>query len=542
MLSRFSQIFNSFSKKERLIFAGSALVFLIAGIWLLTFFVQKNTVLAPLKGGEYTEGVVGQPIFINPVLAQLNSVDSDISELVFATLKDMSDSISPGEDKRTYTVRIKGDIFWQDGQLITSDDVVFTIRAIQDPDINSPLASSWKGVKVERVSERELKIMLPAAYAYFDSILSRLRPIPKHIFENIPFTNLKLSSYNLEPVGSGLFKFSTLEKRRDGFVKQFSLIENEDSFAGEPYITSFVIKMYADEDELIDAFNSGDIDGMPLSNASKLPDVLIPYQLQKIRMPKYYAVFLNSSQNPLLKEKSVRTALDLATDKNKIVADVFDGLALPISGPVILNSAQNNFSTERANEILETNGWKLTDEGIRASEDGTKKLEFTLAVYPSPFLIETAKILKSDWEKIGVKLNINNASLVSFNDDIIKTRNYEMLIFGNIYGENMDPYSFWHSSQKFHPGLNLALYENKNADFLIDLIRNAFDENERQDNLQKLQALISGDQPAIFLYSPYYLYVANKSLKGFDEDYLALPSDRFFNAKGWYIKTSRVIK
>ncbi|PIR44291.1 hypothetical protein COV23_00640 [Candidatus Wolfebacteria bacterium CG10_big_fil_rev_8_21_14_0_10_31_9] len=531
-----------FSIKERFIFLSATLVFIISSIILSTIFVQKNTILSPTKGGEYTEGIVDQPSFINPVLAQINSIDKDISELVFATLKDMSDDITPNDDKKTYTVRIKGDIFWQDKTPITSDDVIFTIKAIQDPDINSPLAPNWKGVRTERISERELKIIIPATYSYFENILANLRPLPKHLFENIPLANIKLSSYSLEPIGSGPFKFSSFEKTRDGFISTYSLSDNKDGFTGAPFLKSFTIKMYKNKTALIDAFNSGDIDGMAITDPSDISKISIPNQLFKIQMPRYYAIFLNIYKNKSLKNIEVKTALNFATDKNKIIKDVFNDLAFPINGPAILSPESNDFSIDRANEILSNAGWTLNDENIRVSNNGSQKLEFSITVFPSSTLIKTAEIIKEDWAKIGVKININTPPIDNFSEDIIKTRNYEMLLFGNIYGENMDTYSFWHSSQKFYPGLNLSLYENKNADYLIEQIRSTFNKDTREKELDQLQSTIINDSPAVFLYSPYYLYITNKSLKGFNEEQLSLPSDRFLNAKTWYIKTVRSFK
>ena len=90
--------------------------------------------------------------------------------------------------------------------------------------------------------------------------------------------------------------------------------------------------------------------------------------------------------------------------------------------------------------------------------------------------------------------------------------------------------------------MNLSLYSNKDADTLIEHLRQDFDPASRKVGLYQLQQIISGDHPAVFLYSPYYLYVSNKSLKGFDGTALGIPSDRFDNVSKWYIKTVRTLK
>ena len=117
-----------------------------------------------------------------------------------------------------------------------------------------------------------------------------------------------------------------------------------------------------------------------------------------------------------------------------------------------------------------------------------------------------------------------------------------MILFGINPQNKEDLFSFWHSSQKFYPGLNLAIYGNPQADKLMEEIRRTDDSSERQAKLKNLQAVIGQDWPAIFLYSPKYFYVSTNDLGGFKEKFLNTASDRFQNVKNWYVKTSFVLK
>lgn len=547
MFSKIIQIFKAFSKKERNVFIASFLIFFAAFILGFIKIIEANTILRPVNNGQYIEGVVGQPVFINPVLSDRNSPDSDLSRFLFADLKTLIETYSASDDHRVFNIRLKEGLVWDDNQPLTVDDVVFTIKAIQDPDVDSPLYSNWKGVKIERSSELEMKITLPHPYSFFENTFLDLRPIPKHIFGSVPFANLKLSSYNLEPISSGPFKFYKIEKRKDGFITEYDMTRNEKYSGDRSYLDEFIFRFYSNEDELVRNFNFGQINGFALSDSKKIPAIRVPRIVREISMPRYYALFFNSSNNYLLKDINLRVALNHATDKNKITQSAFSGAATVIDNPVIFNNgydAASDFSIEKANDILNVSGWTINNEGIRKITAllSSKKLEFGLTVYPVPFLIETAKIIKDDWQKIGVKVNLNIPAPNDFENDIIKTRNYEMLLFGNIYGKNLDPFSFWHSSQKFHPGLNFSVYENKSADYIIELARTEFNQERRNEDMQKLAALIKSDQPAIFLYSPKYLYISSKNLGGFDPKNLPLPSDRFAEVSKWYVKTARVLK
>ena len=93
--------------------------------------------------------------------------------------------------------KLRGGLIWDDGRPLTSDDVLFTMRTIQNLETNSPIYKNWQGVLVERISELQIKFTLPAPYVFFENNLSRLPIIPKHIFGTIPISNLRLSSYNL---------------------------------------------------------------------------------------------------------------------------------------------------------------------------------------------------------------------------------------------------------------------------------------------------------------------------------------------------------
>ena len=535
------------------------MIFIASFVFIGVNFFDEKTTLASVSGGRYTEGIIGQPSFVNPVFAGDNDSDRDLIELIFSDLSDLAESYKASGNNKVWNIRLKEGVVWYDGEPITSDDLIFTIKTIQGADSRSALFSSWQGIAVERISEREVKLTLPETYGFFESTLKELRPIPKHLFEALPASNLRLSDYNLEPIGSGPFKFVSFKKERSGFIDEYRLTRNESYFNQKPYLEEIVLKFYQNEDELIKAFNSGAIDGFGGLNPKNISKIIINHQVFKLLMPRYYAVFLNPYSRAVLKDKNIRLALNYGVDKKSLVEKVFDGQAVWPAGPLTLGMKgytagaypEEDFSVEKANRILDDLGWQLNTDGIREKKikKESERLEFNLVVPQISFLIETANLIKEDWSKIGVKLNLIIRPTVEINDEAVKNRDYEMLIFGNIFRNNDVPdlSSFWHSSERFYPGLNLALYENKTADSLIESIRKNLNERNRERDLAILQSLIIRDMPAIFLYSPDYFYISKTSLKGFDDleqrrRIISLPSDRFKNIEKWYVKTARVFK
>jgi len=169
-------------------------------------------------------------------------------------------------------------------------------------------------------------------------------------------------------------------------------------------------------------------------------------------------------------------------------------------------------------------------------------LAVNLAVPQIDFLMKTAAALRDTWQKIGAQITITADGPDSIEADYIENRSYEALLFGNILGPSSDLYAFWDSSQRFSPGLNLAIYGNSKVDSLIESARQTMNDASRTQKFADAQNNIVNDYPAAFLYSPNDLYVANKSIQGINPDVLSDPSDRFSEVPQWYLETARVLR
>ncbi|MCL5017120.1 MAG: peptide ABC transporter substrate-binding protein [Patescibacteria group bacterium] len=545
------KIIQALTKNEKVVIFIAIGIFFISGILWLGNFFNKNTVAVPVGSSKYTEGIVGQPKFINPVISNTDT-DRDLSQLIYADLTDLIDHYTVSNDGKTWDVFLKDGLLWSDNKPLNSDDVVFTVETIQDPEANSPLFSTWQGIVVSRISELELEFNLRNPYSFFLSNLKNLEIIPKHIFSTIPSANLKLSNYNLEPISSGPYKYVNYALRRDGFITEYNFETNPNYAGKKPFINQISIKFFQGTNELIDAFNSRNIDGFGNLNPKDIDKIKISNKITELRMPRYYAIFFNQNSNDALKDISVREALNLATDKNKLVSEIFNGKADVVNQPIMPSVegydgqiGSEQFSLDAASTLLDKGGWLINSStGIREKKIGKSvvTLDLQMIVPQIQFLSDAADIIQNDWQKIGVKLSLIKLDPNDITQEIIKTRNYQMLMFGNILGNDPDIFSFWHSSERFYPGLNLALFQDNKADTLIETIRQESDAGKRLGEIEDLQKEIDSQKPAVFLFSPYYLYVSVKNLSGLDNKTLVTPSDRFKNISEWYLQTTRVFK
>lgn len=285
-------------------------------------------------------------------------------------------------------------------------------------------------------------------------------------------------------------------------------------------------------------------------------------------MPRYFGLFFNQNQSKILSDKNIRLALAYGTDKEALVKKILEGNGLVIYSPIlsILSDESSNikkydYNKDLAIETLTKSGWLAslatpslersgpepsTKHGDEKSEDGVlmkkdEKLTIKLTTSTWPELIEVANNIKEQWKKLGVNLEIETLPTPDL-QQAIKDRNYQMLLFGEIISLDPDPFTLWHSSQKRDPGLNLALYDNKAADTILEEARKILNPLERAQKYNSFEVLISDDIPALFLYSPYYLYGHSKNIKGFENKIIATPADRFLNIEKWYIETKRVWK
>lgn len=547
-MQKLKKIFFAFTKIERIVFLTASALSLTSFVVVMGMLAAQATTIVPAAGGDYTEGMVGQPEYVNPITA-MSQTDLSLVKMVYSNLYDIADKVEASPDGRVWTIRLKENLHWQDGEKLTSDDVIFTVQSIQSKDAGSPLFQSWQGVAVSRTSELEFQFSLANPYAFFNDNLNDLYILPKHLFANAPPGNWHLSDYNLKPVGSGPYEFVSYEKRSDGAISAYHLQAWDDYFGTKPLVEHFDFRFFGNESDLVKSFNAGQIDGMGDLGPGTLATIERPYDLSSWRTPSYYAVFFNQSKSLPLEDGAVREALGEAVDRNALVANVLQGKGKPDYGPIPEDAPSfvpimTTTSLDLASATLDAAGWRAGTDGFRAKtiQKTAVPLVVNLMVPQIDFLVKTAEELQGAWKKIGVRVNIVTNNPQDLLSGTIKNRGYESLLFGNVLGPSSDLYAFWDSSQRFYPGLNLAIYNNKKIDSLIESARMEMNDAAQAQKFANAELAIAADNPAIFLYSPDYLYVTNKSIRGITPQFLPDPSDRFRKVGEWYLNTARVLK
>jgi len=571
-----------------------AALFVGLAFWAGQFYFSHLR-LAPVAGGEYAEGLVGSPKYINPLYSDFSDVDSDISGLVFSSLfkrdangklvNDLAESYEVSQENKVYDFKIRDDVKWHNGKALTADDIVFTFSAIKDGRYNSPLEKSFAGVQVERRGDYEIRFVLDEPYAAFLELLT-FGILPQDLWYKFSPESAALAGLNLKPIGSGPYKASSFVKDENtGEIKSYILTANKDYYGRPPLVEKIKFVFFPNFEEAVTALNEGKINGIGylprrLKEGLAARDSLNFY---KLNIPQLTAVFFNKQNNEFLADRRLRQALALAINKGDIVKNDLGGDARPIDGPILPDNFAYNpdnekyhYDKEGAEKLLDKAGWKIaeiteeeaaeardilststpssaakTEEEKEAAEEKAsmgagkwrrkdeKFLKVELTAVDTPDNRQVVEHIKKFWEEIGVKTDIEFVSASRIETDIIRPRNFEALFYGQILGADPDLYALWHSSQTGEEGLNLSNYANKDVDRLLEDARVSSDAKDRKEKYKKFQEIITKDLPAIFLYSPTYTYVQSKKIKGFGVKSILSPRDRFANVADWYIKTGK---
>jgi len=548
--------------RERWLVRGLFLLALISIAILIFGVYASKTNVIPQLGSNYKEGILGQPRFINPILAQTNDADRDLSQLVYSSLfkydgqgnliPDLVEEYSIEQDNLTYNISLRQDVFWHDEEPLTANDVIFTIRTIQDPEYKSPLKNNWQSVRIEKVDEYSLRIKLNNVYAPFLHNLT-VGILPRHLWAGISAANFPLAQYNLKPIGSGPYKFKEFKKDEDGQVTSMEFIRNKEYYLTDgPFIEKITIRFYKSQDDLISAYQKRQVQGLSFFSPANQSGLKNNLNIHEVKLPIYYAVFFNQTKSKALADKTVRLALSHATNKQEIIEKVLAGKGETVDLPLLKNwpgykedVKVYDFALEHAKNILEDANWKDSDEdGVREKTINSQetRLEIDLVASDWPEFKQTAEILKEQWEKVGAQVNLIIIDATDIQQEYLRPRNYQALLFGEVLSAQPDPFAFWHSTQKKDPGLNVAFYDNKKVDKLLQDARQTIEEEKRNEKYAEFQELLINDVPAVFLYSPTYLYPVSKKVKGIEIGKLAQPSYRFSQVENWFIKTKRVWK
>jgi peptide/nickel transport system substrate-binding protein len=541
-------IIETLPLKKRMVFWGLFWISALSLVLAISFFNERFLARIPTYGGSFSEGMIGRPAFINPVLA-LSDTDKVLETLVYSGLlrklpsgelvPDLAETITLSEDGKTYTVTLKEGMRFHDGKPVTADDVLFTINKIKDPLFKSPERGGWEGVTASKTSDTQIIFSLTEAYALFPENLT-VGILPEAIWKEYTSVDFNNNPYNLNAIGTGPYKVGSVRRGANGIIEAITLTAFNNFALGKPRISKISFSFYDDEEALVAARARGAVDAI----SGMSPKVISTADAHKVAgypLARVFAVFLNQNKKSFFADRAVREALAAAMPKDKIITDIFNGYATPLTGPLSDKSTGTTTATSTAQDaraLLEEDKWVLNDDNVY--EKGGKELSFSLATANIADLKDVASLIATSLTEVGVRVEVKVYEVGDLNQEVIRPRDYDALLFGEVVGREPDLFAFWHSSQRFDPGLNVALYTNPKVDKLLSEARSTADGTKRQTLYQTINEEIAADVPALFLYSPLFLYEKPAQVKNIQPFTIAKSADRFVDIHTWYINEDKV--
>ncbi|NTU69902.1 peptide ABC transporter substrate-binding protein [bacterium] len=527
------------------------LLFLIISISLATIYLKQLGIYfnqSPVSGGTYTEGIVGQPQSLNPLYSQGSSVDRSIVSLVYSGLvkidkhgeikPDLAESWDISEDKTKYTIHLKKNAFWHDGDQVLSEDILFTYSVTQDPDYTGPLKDQFKDVSIEAPDDFTIIFIDTKKDINFINKLT-LGILPQHRWATSLVSDIPYLEQNLTPIGSGIFSFKNASTDESGKIINITLERNNRFYSDKPYIESIILKFYQNDQEIKNALTKKEIDGSADIDSTSYRDLENINRLRFYSYPEsgYKAIFFNQDKSQLLANKEIRKIFYLSINKAaienelykkaKISHDAFNDYREPLDQNKNIEEAKIILSTLQAKDdnndgILELNGGKIT---------------FALSINSDEESKTVAKIIKENLKQLGIEILVEEKNSTEFERDVLSPRNYQLVLLGQNYGANKNLYPFWHSTQLKSPGLNFSQVTSKRIDVLLENYLVKTDSEEKQKILETINKIILEENYAVFLYKPIYVYATDKKIKGLTKNYFTFPENRFIEIEKWYINS-----
>ncbi|MFO1518229.1 MAG: peptide-binding protein [bacterium] len=432
-------------------------------------------------------------------------IDRDNETLEFTPKLATSWEIS--DDKLTFTFHLREGVKWHDGFPFTADDVIYSYERIQDPKVDAPhLRVYYKDIKkVEKLDEKTVRFTYARPYFKALEFCGGIPIVAKHIFDDGKDFNTNPAGRH--PVGTGPYKFVRWDTS-----KKIVLERNEEYWDKKkfPEIKGILFKIIGDDSVALQELKKGELDfasmrpiqWMRQTDSEKFKRDFIRHEYYT---PSYRFIGWNLKR-PYFQDKNVRKALTMLINRQAIVQKLEFGLAQVISGPFFFKAYEYDqkvrplpYDPETAKKLLDEAGWVDHDgDGIR-DKDGVP-FHFTFLI-PSGarFYERLATIMKEDFSKAGIEVDIQNLEWAAFIGKV-NSRNFDATSLGWSFGFDEDPYQVWHSSQA-KEGSNFVGFQNEEADKIMEQARVTFDKEERTKLYHRFHEIVADEQPYTFLYT-----------------------------------------
>lgn len=428
-------------------------------------------------------------------------------------------------DKATeYTFKLRDDVTFHDGTPFNAQAVKFTFDRIVNPETKAQTAFSLIGPYKETqiVNDHEIKVVFNTPFAPFLNSLSTsyLAPVSPTAFERVGAENWGIT----DVVATGPYKLESYVPDSEAV-----LVRNDDynwgpaftNASGPPSISRIVFKIIPEPATRIASLETGETDFIEEVPEIDFNRVQENREFKTIAVPQPgsgWSLMMNQ-QNPPMDDLAVRRAIQLASDKEGMIASIWNGIGQAGCGPLTHATygfdeaacSQYTYDVEAAKKSLEDAGWVDTNgDGIREKDGKT----LTIGHYyraDSPLSQQMADYMKADLAKVGIDVQLNGLSRAGYFDAVRAGKHHTQNWWDT--GTDPDVVRILFYSKNAGGGTNRNNYVNEEMDKLIDDAAAAADPAARLELYKQIQKKVNDEAIMVFYNDPMTLYAHRAALQ-----------------------------
>ncbi len=510
----------------------------------------------------FREALIGTVQRLNPLYADLNPADADITSLIFEGLVRINEYGEPAPglaanwvvsgDGLEYVFTLRSDVLWHDGQPLSAADVVYTMSILSDPAFDGlpELGLFWRTIEVEALSPTIVRFRLTQPLASFLSALT-VGLLPEHALRGTTAADLASHPFSLSPIGTGPYQLEALRSANGETITQVDLraapnYAQRPEASGRYSIQRMSFVLFNDLESVVDALNAGTVDGYAArSRAERLAIIAASGVNAHTTVAPAVGLLLYNWQEPegvrFFNDLRARTALMRAVNRTAPVEAHLIDQAIVATSPMLPNSwafddqlvppAANPSEAQQLllNANIDTPA--LNAEGVEDPQAVAEIYAFSILVPQDAALERIAQEIAAQWAQLRL-----NVQVEAVPRDVYQQRledgDFTTAIVELTLSADPDPFAYFHVGQ--HPdGRN---YGGMADDRLSELLERARRDNNGINRIQlyrEFQRLFVDRAVAIPLYYPLFTYVVRTRVEGVQLGFISTPADRFRNLGDW---------
>lgn len=466
----------------------------------------------PDTGGFLVVGIGTAPNGFDP---RVNADEGSerVAQLVYSRLFELDDGLRPvpalaerldRPDPLTYVITLRDGVRFHDGHVLTSADVVYTLRSIMDPGTASPLRGAYRVVTaVEAVDARTVRVRLSEPMEAFPAQLV-ISIVPEGAG----------ASLKTQPIGTGPYRLR--ESRSDDRIV---LTRFDGYFRGPAANPGVVLRVLPDDTMRGLELRHGGVDLV----INDIPPDLVhglarqPGLAVATAPGTDYAYIGLSLRDPVLADRRVRRALARAVDRQALVtslrrslATVADGMLPPTSWAAEHDVEHFDWDPAAARRELDAAGFPDPD-----GDGPAARFHLTLKISTNEFARLQATVLQAQFRAVGVDVEVRQYEFATLLADVVKG-NFQLVTLQWVGGAVADPdilRRVFHSNQMPPGGFNRGRYQDAETDRLLDAASVASGD-ARRTLYGQVQRRLASEQPYISLWHRTNAAVFQRGLDG----------------------------